>query len=108
MRVALVKVRPKTLESDAFSVTFDVEARAVVRLPGWLRGRLHVQSADVSESAAVQPVGEGDYLVHHGGGVIDVLTAAQFDAKYAAVRKSSKKEVGSGDDAAEGKSDDDR
>ena len=105
MRVALVKVRPKTLESDAFSVTFDVEARAVVRLPGWLRGRLCIQFADVSENAAVQPVGEGDYLVHHGGGVIDVLTAAQFDAKYAAVRK--RKEAGNGDDAAAGKSDDD-
>lgn len=83
-----MRVRPKTLEADAFSIAFDVETRGIVRLPSWLRGRLGVGSEGCSETGEqFQVVGEGDYLVHHGGGVIDVLTAAQFDAKYSTVRK---------------------
>ena len=87
-----MRVRPKTLEADAFSIAFDVETRAIVRLPSWLRGRLLVDSAELKEGDEGSPrrVGDGDYLVHHGGGEIDLLTAAQFAAKYSTVRQRNK------------------
>ena len=69
-------------ESDAIRIDFGKRG-----WPGWLRERVYVQSADVAGSAGPTAVGDGDYLIHHGGGVIDVLTAAQFAAKYAVVRK---------------------
>ena len=52
--------------------------------PTWLAGRVHIGSEGCSE------VGEGDYLVHQGGGVIEVMTAEGFGKKYAAVRQRNK------------------
>ena len=57
--------------------------------PTWLDGRVGIGSEGCSEGgeeAAYEVIGEGDYLVHQGGGVIEVMTAEGFGKKYAAVR----------------------
>ena len=57
--------------------------------PTWLAGRVGIRSEGCSEGgeeAAFQVIGEGNYLVHQGGGAIEVMTAEVFCQKYAAVR----------------------
>lgn len=80
---------PKGLPVDAVRVNGGSGSIGSFTIPGWLQGRLAVESEGGSDEEVPphpQPVKDGDYLVHHGGGVIDVIPNDAFHAKYKAVR----------------------
>ena len=83
-----MKYRPRVSEVEAVQVCFGSRG-----WPTWLAGRVGIGSEGCSEGgeeAAYEVIGEGDYLVHQGGGVIEVMTAEGFGKKYAAVRQRNK------------------